>query len=191
MSTDMHLAEAVVIGFAALTLLATIAIALIAAHLSSDFTDLRHSIAKIEERLNTSDEAEKRFRFESEMLLRLANHLYRTNSLLLAFHRRQAETAPLILNDPRQRDMYNTFTKELTERNREVVENIEFFRVLVDSSDSNVQALADKRPSKNTVRFLKRLSEVAPASQKENVLRKYNALLSRVIGIDSGSWTGR
>ena len=113
MPTEMHLGEAVTLGFAALTLLATVAIALIAAHLSSDFTDLRRGIKELEERLDEANNTEGRFRFESEMLVRLAGNLYKNNALLLAFFRKQSEVGGSSFGDADQKAAYETLVMSL------------------------------------------------------------------------------
>jgi len=187
----MELGEDLTIIFAALTLLATMSIGFLAYHLSSDFSKLTKQIGDLNQRMDESFQTEERFKFQSEMLLRVANNLYRTNSLLLTFFRRRKETGLVSKEGREAQAAYDVLIDELAGRNLEVAETIDFFRALVDSDSDAVQALIDKRPTRDTVGFLGRLVNVVPKEMKPDIEQKFHGLAARVMGIDSSRWTGR
>jgi hypothetical protein len=190
MSTELHLGEAIVLFFAALTLLATIAIALIAAHLSSDFTELRREIETLKHKINQSTQAEERFNFQSEMLLNVSSELYQIISLLFAFFRRSNEiNIDKISID--ESAIFSTLLSELRDRNHGLIEQIDFFRVLVDLSEESIQGLIDKRPNKHTIYFLQKLQRVAPDSLNVRIRELCQNLSDRILGINPRKWTGR
>ena len=191
MTGEIGIGEALLVIFAVLAIGATILMTASVMRMSKDFGEVRDKIRDIELELKASAELDARFNFQSEMLLVLAGSLYRTNALLYAFFKFQLDSTLSAKAEPNARSALNVLVNELHVRNLEVAENIDFFKVLVDPNDEVIDTLAEKRPTKNTIDFLKRLAESSSVEARTRLRAKFDSVVARVIGIKSARWTGR
>jgi len=190
MDIEVGFGEFLVVIFAAIAISATIMMTVAVMRMSRDFGDVDRRITEIDRKMDEFRQTDARFNFQSEMLLVVAGNLFRTNALLLGFFRKQAEDHASAASPNQITQTYSILLAALHERNREVAQKIDFFKVLVDPTDDAIETLSQKRPDRDTIEFVGKLENALAPEARGRVRAKFNKLVDRIVGIRSARWTG-